>query len=36
MSNTVCIEAVFLTALIGSYKERAVVCFDIPGAYLNS
>ena len=35
-SPTACMEAVFLTALIEAYEERAVVMFDIPGAFLHT
>ncbi len=35
-SPTVSTEAVFITAVIDAHKERDVVCFDIPGAFLHA
>ena len=32
MSPTFFTEAVFMSALIEAYKERSVVCFNIPGS----
>ena len=35
-SPTKCMEGVFLTSFIEAYEERAVVIFNIPGAFLHT
>ena len=35
-SPTIATESIFLTALINTLEERAVVCFDISGAFLHA
>jgi hypothetical protein len=34
--STIATESIFLTALINALEERAVACFDIPGAFLHT